>query len=412
MANISWRAAASLFAFSLVLFLITAGTYNALGVVLPTMVTQLHWGWTAAGLGFTMLGAATGASSFIPSWLIMRFGVRPAVILGGFVMAAGFGCLAEARGVGLYIFGCGLCGVGFQMLALIPGTHVLAGLFKHRALPFGVYFAAGSAGGVAGPLMVLGLMKLFAGDWRLLWASQAVLSVLAGLICAALVGGKAELAEAAEHTDEALADEIRHGGAVYRTPVDWTARQAVRTPQFYLLLAAYFAHLLIGATVGADSIAHLTQRGASLKFASAMLSFEALMQIAGRSFGGLIGDRIDPRWLLLGALASLAIGAAALGVARDEAMMLVYAIGSGVGFGLTLLSVTVLLLNYYGRKHNLEIFTLTCLIGTVSALGPTVAGAFRDATGSFTPAFEAFAGLVAAILVAALFMRPPRPSPA
>jgi hypothetical protein len=49
--------------------------------------------------------------------------------------------------------------------------------------------------------------------------------------------------------------------------------------------------------------------------------------------------------------------------------MLIYAIGVGVGFGLTVLAVTVLLLNYYGRRSNLELFSLTCLVGAVSAAG-------------------------------------------
>ena len=114
---------------------------------------------------------------------------------------------------------------------------------------------------------------------------------------------------------------------------------------------------------------------------------------------------------MMAALASLAIGSAALSVARDYPMMLLYAIGSGIGFGLTLLTVTVLLLNYYGRKHNLEIFSITCLIGAVSALGPTIGGSLRDLTGSFTTTFQLFAGVIVLILIAVVFMRPPHRAP-
>jgi threonine/homoserine/homoserine lactone efflux protein len=45
-------------AFSLVLFMITAATYNALGVVLPDMVRDLRLTWIDAGFGLTLLGAA------------------------------------------------------------------------------------------------------------------------------------------------------------------------------------------------------------------------------------------------------------------------------------------------------------------------------------------------------------------
>jgi nitrate/nitrite transporter NarK len=68
------------------------------------------------------------------------------------------------------------------------------------------------------------------------------------------------------------------------------------------------------------------------------------------------------------------------------------------------------LLNYYGRKNNLEIFSLVCLVGAVSALGPVIGGMMRDRLGGFAPTFQLFAAVIALIFVAACFMRPPRKS--
>jgi MFS family permease len=410
MPKIEWRPWLLVAAFSLVLFLITASTYSSLGVVLPNMVSEEHWSWTEAGLGFTLLGAATGASSFIPAFLIRKLGVRPTLTLGTAVMAVGFLCLGVTHGPLVYFLGSALCGVGYQMMALIPGTHVLAAVFKHRGLPFGIYFTAGSAGGVAGPVIALAVMRLFHDQWRLFWMTQAVTAIVVGVICVALVGSPAWLARRAEQTDRDVADEVAKPRRtnVYRTAVDWTARQAVRTPQFYILLAAYFGHLLIGIAVAGLSIAHLTERGVAATVAGVMLSLESLVGTAGRAVGGALGDIIDPRYILLFALAALTIGAAALSVANSYPMMLLYAVGSGLGFGLTALAVTLLLLNYYGRKHNLEIFSLTCLIGAVSALGPLIGGVIRDRTGGFGAAFQLFAVVIAVVLAAAVFMRPPR----
>ena len=413
MSKIEWRPWLLVSVFSVVLFLITAATYNALGVVLPAMVKEEGWSWTEAGFGFTLLGAATGGSSFIPPILIRRFGVRFTLLCGTAVMSTGFFCLAETHRALVYFAGTTLCGIGYQMMALIPGTHVIAAMFKHRALPFGVYFTSAALGGIAGPFMVFGVMHLSHDHWRDFWMTQMVAAIVVGVICSLLVGGTAALKRASEETDIEVAAEAAKPNlsGVYRTVVDWTAREAVCTPQFYILLAAYFGHLLIGVTVASVSVAHLTQRGVTATVAGTMLSVEALMQTAGRAFGGLVGDRIDPRYLMIISLACLAIGSAALSVARDYPMMLLYAVGSGVGFGLTLLTVTVLLLNYYGRKHNLEIFSLTCLIGAVSALGPTIGGSLRDLTGSFTTTFQLFAGVIALILIAVVFMRPPDRAP-
>ena len=117
---------------------------------------------------------------------------------------------------------------------------------------------------------------------------------------------------------------------------------------------------------------------------------------------------IDPKYLLLFALGALTLGSAALSVAQSYPMMLLYAIGSGLGFGLTGLAVTMLLLNYFGRRNNLEIFARTCLVGTFSALGATLGGELRDITGGFGSTFQIYAVVIALIFVGVAVMRPPR----
>jgi MFS family permease len=401
----TWRAWSALAAFSVLFFLITASTFSALGVVLPQMVKDEGWSWTEAGLGFTLLGACCGASSYVPAYLIRRAGVRIVLLLGTAVMAAGFLCLSITHGLITYLAGAALCGVGYQMMALIPGTHVLAAAFKRRALAFSVYFTFGSLGGVAGPWFVLGVMDVTHQQWRLFWTAQIIIALVSGALCTALVGSSQWLKAASEKTDAETA--AAPPSRVYRSAASWTLKDALATPQFYVLLAAYFGHLLCGVTVASLSVAHLTERGVSAATAGSMLSLESLMGIAGRLLGGLIGEHVDTRYVLIAALSAMVVGSVALSVANSDLLMLLYAAGTGVGFGLTALSVTVLLLNYFGRQHNLEIFSATCLIGAVSALGPVLGGMVRDHTGGFGLAFQLYAGVIALVLLAALFMRPP-----
>ncbi len=379
MAKIEWRPWSLLGVFSLVSFLINASTFSSLGVVLPDMVRDLKLSWTQGGFGFTMLGSACGASALLPALLIRRFGVRVTLLAGTAVMASGFFCLSRANGAWIYFLGTGLCGVGFQMMSLIPGTHVLAAVFQKRGMPFGVYFTFAALGSVAGPWMVWAFDRVFPDGWRSYWLAQMALALALGALCAAMVGGRAWLAKIAARTDSAVAAEVAAPAAargVYRTAQDWSLRDALRTPQFLILLAAYFGHLLVGTTVASAS---------------------------------LVGDRIDPRHLLMFAVAALALGSGALSIARDYPMMLVYAIGSGLGFGLTALAVTMLLLNYFGRRHNLEIFARTCMAGAFSALGPTLGGRLRDVTGSFSSTFVIYALVAVVIFIAVAAMRPPRP---
>ncbi|CAN5305030.1 MFS transporter [soil metagenome] len=410
MTNTQWRPWLILGVLSLLLFLITASTFSSLGVVLPSMIKEEGWSFEHAFLGFTLLGAFCGGSSWLPAILIRKIGVRGTIVAGSAIMVAGFTCLALSNGLPIYFLGTALCGVGYQAMALIPGTHVLSMLFKKRALPFGVYFTIGSLGGVAGPWMVLAVMGE-GGAWRPYWWAQAIASAVVGLICAALVGGGAYLAACSRDTDEAVAEAAKAAPAnarVYRTTRDWTVQEALRTPQFYILMAAYFSHLLGGVTAVSLAPSHLAEMGIAATVIAGVLSLESLMQVAARLGGGLVGDRLDPRWMLAFAQAALAAGLLALGFAHSYPMMMLFAVGTGIGFGMTILAVTILLLNYYGRKNNLAIFSLICLVGTPAALGPVIGGAMRDRLGGFAPTFQVYALVIGLIAVTVLFMRPPR----
>src|SRR5271156_2863121 len=112
-------------AMGLIAFEVNASTFGALGVVLPAIVRDLGLSWTQAGLTFTLMAAACGSSSLLPAMLIRRFGVRATLLVGAAVMALGFFVLASAQGALALFTGAVMCGVGFQMMALIPATQVL-----------------------------------------------------------------------------------------------------------------------------------------------------------------------------------------------------------------------------------------------------------------------------------------------
>jgi MFS family permease len=387
-------------AFSLILFLITAATYSSLGVVLPAMVQELDWSWSEAGLGFTLMGAATGASSWFPAALIRKFGLRTTLAAGSAVMVAGLAGFAHAESLPVYLIGAVFCGIGFQMMALIPGTHALGILFERKAMAFGLYFTIGSLGSVVGPLMAEHLAGAGGANWRDYWLIQAGLAAVAGLAGVLAVGRVRQAAPAVAKAAPAAA----------ATPGDFTVAQAVRTPQFYVLLAAYFTHLLAVSVAASISVAHLTEKGVAAATAGLLLSLEGLITTLARLGGGLIADKVSPKLLLVIGQVALAIGCVALGHGQGFPAQMAYAFGIGVGFGLTVLAVTLLLLEYFGPRNNLEIFALTCLVGAVSAVGSLVAGVVRDHLGGFAPALYGMGLLIAIVAVACALMRPPAAS--
>ena len=412
MPRISLRPWLVLAAFGLLQALVTVSIYTALGIALPLMVKDQGWNWTEAGFGFTVIGGCIGGSSYLPTILIRRFGVRITLLLGTALVSAGLGVLSATRGLPLYFAGAAFCGVGYQMMALIPANHVLSALFRRRSSVLGLYFTLASAISAAGPLTVLGLLNLLHGDWRRLWLIEAAVALLVGSLCAMVTGGPAWLAKAGaalEATVGSVGGHNRPSAARRGSDHNWTLAEALRTPQFYVLLSAYFGHVICLATTASFAMAHLTQRGVSPLVVGAMLTLEAAAGTLWRLLAGVLGDIVDARYLLVFSLGALVAGMAALSSAHGYGGLVVFAIGTGIGFTVTPLAVMVLVVDYYGRERNLEIFSTICLVGAASALGPTIGGLMRDHLGGFGLTFQIFALLNAAACLAAVLMRRPRP---
>ncbi len=136
------------------------------------MVGELQWSWAEAGTGFSLLGVLCGITSTIPAWLIRHYGVRACLVTGSLVMAASFLCLARTDGLVLYFAGCSLAGLGFTLLATVPGTYLLARVFARPSFAFGLYFTIGGLGGVAGPLIYI-LVAGISHGWRDYWLVAA-----------------------------------------------------------------------------------------------------------------------------------------------------------------------------------------------------------------------------------------------
>ena len=391
------RAWGGLALLSLLFFLVTADSFTALGAVLPDMVTELGWSWTGAGLGYTILGLACGLASFAPAVLIRRTGVRVTLLLGGLVMAGGYASLAAVHSLPLYWLGTGLIGVGYALAAVIPASYVITRTFTHASAAFGAYFTFGALGGTAGPLLYAGL-KAAGADWRVYWIAAGG-TVLLCSAATALVVLSGEGAEAPAAEDDS---------PVLDAPVNFTVRAALATPQFWIVTFAYTVSLVCETSVNGLSIAHLISQGVLPAVAGGMLSLQALLSAGARGAAGALGERIEAKRLTVGALALMAVGIAALAMARGYPLMLTYAAGVGIGYGVSSLTAILILIHYFGRQRNLELFSIMALVSTLAAGGPWLAGWVRDRFGGFEGAFALFAGLALAAFAAMAVMKPPK----
>ncbi len=395
----------------LLYFLVSAGAFSSLGVVLPAMVAELKWSWTQAGLGYTLLGVACGLASFLPAILIRRIGVSGALAAGAVLLVTGFGLLALAREIWQYLAGTVLIGTAFALTTTVPGSHVLTGLFKRQSTVLGIYFTCGGLGGVAGPLFYVVIHTVTDG-WRAYWWVLMAASAVVGLFAILTTPGR-------RPDEPSMTAPPEQGGPaeVLADLREWTVRRALMTPRFYVIVGAYTMYLLINTTSHGFAVAHLTERGVDAKAAAGMLSLEALIGAGVSIIGGLVGEKIASKTLMIVALAAMIAGLEGLTLARGMGpdsllLMSVYAVGVGIGVGLSFIASTLLLLQHFGRRPNLELYAIMCLLSTTAALGPALGGWMRDRLGDFVLTFQLCALATLAVLVATCFLRRPSPEPA
>ncbi|MDH1866521.1 MFS transporter [Pseudomonas chengduensis] len=392
--------------FSVLYFLITAATFTSLGVVLPSMIQELGWSWSSAGFGFTLLGLACGLSSYLPAILIRRIGVRATLLVGAAVLTASFVTLYNTHAVMSYFIGTTLLGIGFSFVATVPGTYVLGRLYQKQSLAFGIYFTVGGLGGVIGPWIYFLAVDVF-GSWRMHWGIAGVALAIATVLTILFMREGKREEEHAEFVAQNLQQDDDNG-SIYRTRETWTAKQALKTWQFYVIAAAYTSFLLCGITVNSFSVAHVVDIGFSAEVAATLLSIQAFINAFSRVGSGIIGEWFEPRKMLIGSLLLMIVGLLALSFANSWAMLMIFTVGIGIGYGMTFLATSVLLSNYYGRGPYLELFSVMNLISTLACFSPFFAGAVKDSAGSFMPAFIAISIIPVLVLLATLAMRPPR----
>jgi len=376
-------------AMGLLYLIIMGSSFASLGVVLPHMIAALHMDYTQAGSGFTVLALAAGLLSMLPAQLIRRLGGRGAMAAGIAALISSYVVLALSRGVAGYFAGALLLGAGFALAGAVPALHLLgAWVERRRALIFGAYLACGGLGGAIWPSVVEGAIKVF-GDWRGYWWFMAALASLVGAITLAAIR---EQPDADRTADEAEG---------------WTLREALRTPQFFIVGCGIAATYFVSSTINAFTMTYLHLHGVGLGIGVFTFSVQSAGHAAFPLLMGGLAARVGVRALLVFGLVIQAIGMAVLAYGWSVPALVMFAIGVGGGYGTLMVATTLAIETYYGRAHFARIFGSNQLFCVISVVGPALTGWVADATGRFDTSFLGCAALLLAAAGAAATLRPP-----
>jgi sugar phosphate permease len=193
---------------------------------------------------------------------------------------------------------------------------------------------------------------------------------------------------------------------------DFAAREALRTPAFWLLSLGHGFALFVVTGVNTHAITHMKEGlGYTIEAASFAIMLQTVAQLGGVGLGVWIGDRFDKRILCALCMLSHMSGLLLLTYATNPVMIVAYAILHGTAWGLRGPLVQAIRADYFGRSAIGMIMGFSLMIVVIGQIGgPMIAGILADMTGNYRTGFTTLAllaGLGSAFFL--LAKRPARP---
>ncbi len=384
-------------------------------VIIPEMITAMGWTRSEASLGYSILALVMGMSGPVAAFCINRFGARGTMVAGGLIGVAGALCSFYMTALLQYYIFIAIVALGLALLSVIPGLHILAHWFaRKRALAIGIFMSMGGLGAFfAAP--AISLMVQTTGNWRNAWLVMACAMLIGTVIAAIFVRETpAQKGTFVDGLDPALAPAAGGAGVkppqVHQSATSWEIKDALWSIPYWIIVVAVSAVVFGHGVVNSQGVLHLRDLGISPVTAASAIGIVGMLGAAGRLFTGILGDRIDPRYLLACGLVLELAGIILLIFANDSVMVYTFAVVFGAGNGMAIVAGPALLVNYFGNKNYASLMAIRGLIVTpVSSLGPVAAGFTFDSTGSYTAVFLAFAAIGLIPVLMLLMMRPPVP---
>lgn len=210
-------------------------------------------------------------------------------------------------------------------------------------------------------------------------------------------------------SDPELPEASGGDGAEARLEENWTTREAMRTPAFWILTLGIGFIVMAGTGLFFHIVRIFEDNGLNATIAAAVFVPVGLTQAVVILSSGILVDRVPARFLLAVALVVQALSLAMTGLMRSVVLALTYGVLLGITGGLMRMVGSVVWASYFGRRHlgSITGVTSVMLIG-VSALGPVPLGIARDMSGSYNTLLNVMAVLSLGLAGASLFANRPR----
>ena len=387
---------------ALLIDLLLAGVHFTFGIFFKPVSGEFGWTRAATSGAFTFYSIFHGALFILTGRISDRFGPRPMLVASGILFGLGFLLMSTISSIWqLYLYYGVLIAIGMSG-GFVPLMSTVARWFvKRRGLMTGLVLGGGGVGQALLPPITTWLISTY--RWRTAY-------VIVGVVVLILVIALAMFLR----RDPSQVGQLPHGsqdvvgeGVVPSLPRGLTLRQAASTRQFWqYCLAIVLAQFGMGAMV-VHAAPHGIDLGMSPAAAASVVTTLAGVGVGARVVLGAVVDRVGGKRVMASMCLLMALAFSGIATTGQVRGLYLFAALTGLGFGGFVSSMSPLAAQLFGLTSHGVIFGVATFGATIGGgIGPLVAGAIFDSTGSYSTAFllSAVLGLLAFAVV--LFLKP------
>jgi len=358
---------------------------HAYAVFFVAFLEEFGWSRAETSIAYAVAQLMSGLSSPLIGALVDRLGPRLVILAGGSVLVGGLVLSARVSALwhSVVLYG-GIMTVGANCLGLVVAVPLISRLFVHnRGMAVAMVQSANGLGrATSTPLVQLLIAAL---GWR---QSYLVLAALMAVVLVPVVWCFPRREPQRRLALRSVPVTSHH--AEPRTD-DWTVRDAMRTPHFWLLGSVYLCTGLGSFFVSLHQLAFAVDLGFGKLYAASVLGIGSFLAIAGIIGTGTISDYIGRELAAI-----MAYGISIIGVvcalfltSPEQAWLLwLHACFFGLTWGARGPSVTAKTADLFPGRHLGTILGVISVgTGLGSAIGSWTSGWIFDLFGSYQLAF-------------------------
>ncbi|MFC1897827.1 MFS transporter [Chloroflexota bacterium] len=414
------------------MMVITGGILSLWGHGYYTYGVSAFFKPIASELGFSR--AATSAASSIgrleggiegplTGWLADKYGAKWVIFTGVFFIGLALILMYFIHSLWAYYIVWGIIlGTGTNIALTVPLRTAIANWFvRKRGLAFGVQWVFSGLSGMAVLPLIAWLIEIY--GWRMTCLIGGVVMWVVGLPMVwlfikqrrpeyyGLMPDGIKMEDETSDTNQMIDRGVQYAAEIQE--VEFTARQALRTLPYWLLIVSQAINNLINPAMNIHMIPFLTDRGIDPLTAAGMMAIYIGAGIPARFIGGVLADRMKIRHMRFikgGSYLIQAVGLAIFLQNPNITTIYIWFILYGFGHGASMPVTAAMTARYFGRKAfgSLQGWA-HAIITPAGVIAPIYAGWVFDNTGSYISIFTMFAVMITASGIIAFFTLPPRP---